>query len=102
MLTIKWTNGITNDEVFQRAKEQRLLFLLLKRRSHSWIGHTIRHNEFVENIIEGAICGKKAVDRPRLRYVKQVARNTRTDSYIAMKRMTCNNSGWKAANQSKD
>ena len=25
MLKIKWTDGITNDEVFQRAKEERLL-----------------------------------------------------------------------------
>jgi len=26
MLKIKWTDRITNDEVFQRAKEERLLF----------------------------------------------------------------------------
>jgi hypothetical protein len=25
MLKIKWTDGITNDKVFQRAKEERLL-----------------------------------------------------------------------------
>ena len=30
-----------------------------RNRRHSWIGHTIRHNEFVVNIIEGAIFGKK-------------------------------------------
>jgi len=45
---------------------------------------------------------KRAVGRPRLQYVKQVARNTAADSYTAMKRMACNNSRWKAANQSKD
>jgi len=28
--------------------------------------------------------------------------NTGTDSCTVMKRMVCNNSGWKAANQSKD
>jgi hypothetical protein len=32
---------------------------ILKNRRHSWIGHTIRHNEFVVNILEGAISGKK-------------------------------------------
>jgi hypothetical protein len=71
-------------------------------RRHSWIGHTVRHNEFVVNILEGAISGKKAVGRPRLRYVKQVARNTGADSYKIMERMACNNSRWKAVNQSKD
>jgi len=66
MLKIKWTNRITNDEVLQRAKEERLLLKIKKNRRHSWIGHTVRHNEFVANILEGAISGKKAVGRPRL------------------------------------
>jgi hypothetical protein len=52
------TIKITNDEVFQRAKEERLLLKILKNRRHSWIGHTIRHNEFVVIIFEGAISGK--------------------------------------------
>jgi hypothetical protein len=62
----------------------------------------IDHNEFVVNILEGAISGKKAVGRPRQPYSKQVARNIGADSYTAMIRMACNNSRWKAANQSKD
>jgi hypothetical protein len=55
MLKIKWTDSITNSEVFQRAKEERLLLKLLKNRHHSWIGHIITHNEFVVSIPEGAI-----------------------------------------------
>ena len=102
MLKIKWTDRITIDEVFQKVKEERLILKILKNRRHSWIGHTIRHNEFVVNILEGAISGKNAVGRPRLQYLKQVARNTGADSYTAMKRMACNKSKWKAANQSKD
>jgi hypothetical protein len=34
--------------------------------------------------------------------LKQVARNTGAESYTAMKRMACNISRWKVANQSKD
>jgi hypothetical protein len=45
--------------VFQRAKEERLLLKTLKNRRHLWIGHIIRHNEFVVNILEGATSGKK-------------------------------------------
>jgi len=81
-----------NDEVFQRVKKERLLLKIFKNRRHSWIGHTIRHNEFVVNILEEAIFGKKAVGRPGLQYLKQVARNTEADSYTAMKRMACNKS----------
>jgi len=60
MFKIKWTDRITNDEVFQRAKGERLLSKILKNRHHPLIGHTIRHNEFAVNILEGAISGKKA------------------------------------------
>ena len=56
---VKWTDRISNDEVFQTAKEERRLLRVLKNRRHSWIGHAIRHNEFVVNILEGAISGKK-------------------------------------------
>jgi len=61
---------------FKWAKRERLLLKILKNRRHSWIGH----NEFVVNIFEGAIYGKEAVGRLRLQYLKQVARNTGTDS----------------------
>jgi hypothetical protein len=75
MLNIKWTDRITNDEVFQRAKEESLLLRILNNRLHLWIGHIIRCNEFVVNILEGAIPGKKTVGRPRLQYLQQVDRN---------------------------
>ena len=55
----KWTDRITNDEVFQRTKEERLLSEILKNRSHTWIGHIIRHKEFTVNILEGEISGEK-------------------------------------------
>jgi len=59
MLKIKWTDRITNDEVFQRVKEERLLLKIKKKnRRHSWIGHIIRQNEFVVNILKGAISEK--------------------------------------------
>jgi len=100
MLKIKLTDRITNDEVFQRTKEEGFLLKFLKNRRHSCIGLSISHIEFAVNILEGAISGKKTVGRPRLRYLKQVARNRGADSYRAMKRMVYKNSGWKTANQS--
>jgi len=93
---------VTNGEVIRRRKEERLVLKILKNRRHSWKRHTVRHNEFVVNILEGAIFGKKAVGRPRLRYLKKVARNTAADSHTAMEKMASNNCRWKAANQSKN
>jgi hypothetical protein len=65
MLKIKWTDKITNDDVFQKAKRERLLLKILQDRSHSRIGHIIRHNEFVVNILEGAISGQMFVGSTR-------------------------------------
>jgi hypothetical protein len=42
------------------------------------------------------------VGRPRLQFLKQIARNTGTGGYKKMERMACNKSIWKAANQSED
>jgi hypothetical protein len=95
--------NITEDSCSQKSGPHQIKRIeKLKNRRHSWIRHKIRHNEIVVNILEGAISGKKAVGRPRLQHLKQVARNKGADSYTAMKRMACNNSRWKAANQSKD
>jgi hypothetical protein len=87
------------------VKDERLLLKIKKKnRCHLWIGHIIRYNGFVVNILVGAISGKKkkAVGRPGLQYLQQVTRYAGADSYTAMKRMACNSFRWKAANQSKD
>jgi hypothetical protein len=53
--------------------------------------------------LEGAISGKKGHGKTSTTILKkQVARNIGADSYTTMKRMACNKSRWKAANQSKD
>jgi hypothetical protein len=75
-----------------------MLFKILKNKCHSWKWYIIRRNEFVVNILEGVISGKKAVGKPRLQYFQQVTRNTGADSYTAMKRTACNISKWKPAN----
>jgi hypothetical protein len=59
MLEVKWTGRIMSDEVYQRVKEGRLLLKIEKNRRHPWIGHTVRHNEFVVNNLVGAISVKK-------------------------------------------
>jgi hypothetical protein len=66
MLKFKWTDGVTDGEIIQRAKEERLVLKSLKNRRHLCIRGIIRHNEFAVNILEGAILGKKAVGRPGL------------------------------------
>jgi hypothetical protein len=55
MLKRTWTDRITNDKSFKGQKKGRLLLKILKNICHLWIGHIIRYNEFVVNILEGAV-----------------------------------------------
>jgi len=43
---------------FRGQKKKDYFFKILKNRHHLWIGHTVRNNEFVVNILEGTISGK--------------------------------------------
>jgi hypothetical protein len=101
MLKIKWTHRITNHEIFQRAKKETFLFKMLINRRCSCIGYIIRHNEFVVNILEGAISGKMAVGRPRIKYLEQFDRHTSVDSCTATKGWLATIPELTAANQSK-
>jgi hypothetical protein len=42
--TISWTDRVSNEEVLQRAKEERNILLTIKRRKVNWIGHTLCRN----------------------------------------------------------
>jgi len=62
------TDKIKNDEVFSKG-ERRKVTLKIYKKTHSWIGHRVRHNECVVNILEGVISGKRAAERPRIQYL---------------------------------
>jgi hypothetical protein len=51
------------------------------------IGHLLRHNGFVTNIMEGRLLGKKSRGRPRLSYIKNLMKELLCNSYAEMKRL---------------
>jgi len=103
-LYLPWQHVVTSGYVqnkYYTATLQRTVYILL----HDFCTLCTKMANIIIILLwlhEGAIFGKKAVGRPQLQYLKQVTRNTGADSYTAMKRMTCNNSKWKDANQPKD
>jgi hypothetical protein len=58
LLKIRRTDKIRNEEVCRRIDEERTLWNNIEKRRTRWIDHTLRHNGFVRNIIEGKIEGK--------------------------------------------
>jgi hypothetical protein len=57
MEKISWTEHVRNEEVLLRVKEQRNILHAIGKRKTNWIGHILRRNSFLQQVIEGKIKG---------------------------------------------
>ena len=58
---IRWTDHVRNEEVLLRVNEQRNILHEIRKRKANWIGHILRRNCLLHNVIEGKIKGGIAV-----------------------------------------
>jgi Reverse transcriptase (RNA-dependent DNA polymerase)/Endonuclease/Exonuclease/phosphatase family len=65
MERVSWMEKITNEEVLQMIEEKRSLIGTIKRRQRKWIGHILRSDTLLRDIIEGRMEGKRTEGRPR-------------------------------------
>ena len=61
MEKISWTDHVRNEEVLLRVNEQRNILHEIRKRKANWIGHILRRNCLLEQVIEGKI--RKGADR---------------------------------------
>jgi hypothetical protein len=61
---------VRNEEVLLRVNEQRNILHEIRKRKANWIGHILRRNCLVKQIIEGKIKGQIEVTRRRRRRKK--------------------------------
>jgi hypothetical protein len=57
MEKIKWTDHVGNEEVLLRVKEQRNILHEISKLNANWIGHILRRNCLLRQVIEGKIKG---------------------------------------------
>ena len=62
---ISWTDRVRNEEVLLRVKEQRNILHEIRKRKSNWIGHILRRNCLLKQVIEGKIKGEMEVKRRR-------------------------------------
>jgi len=48
-----WNEGVKNEEMLQRDKEERNILYTIKRKQANWIGHILCRNSLVMYVIEG-------------------------------------------------
>ena len=72
MEKISWTDHVRNEEVLLRVNEQRNILYEIRKRNANWIGHILRRNCLVKQVIEGKIKGRIEVTRRRGRWLKKL------------------------------
>ena len=72
MEKISWTDRVRNEEVLLRVNEQRNILHEIRKRKANWIGHILRRNCLLHQVIEGKIKGQIEVTRRRGRRRKKL------------------------------
>jgi len=62
-MEISWTDHVRNEEVLLRVNEQRNILQEIRKRKANWIGHILRRNCLLKQVIEGKIRGEMEVAR---------------------------------------
>jgi len=63
MEKISWTDHVRNEEVLLRVNEQKNILHEVRKRKANWIGHILRRNCLLKQVIEGKIKGEMEVGR---------------------------------------
>jgi hypothetical protein len=91
MEKISWTEMKSNDSVLELVGERRKLVETIVLRKKNWIGHVLRGDGLLREIIEGKMEGKKPRGRPRLGMLTGL----KEGSFVDMKRRAENRWQWK-------
>jgi hypothetical protein len=65
MEKISWTDLVRNEEVLLRVSEQRNILHEIRKWETNWIGHILRRNCLLKEVIEGKIQAQIEVTRRR-------------------------------------
>ena len=67
-----WTDHVRDEEVLLRVNEQRNTLREIRKRKANWVGHILRRNWLLKQVIEGKIKGEMEVTRRRGRRSKKL------------------------------
>src|SRR6218665_3796969 len=93
MENISWRDMKTNEEGLQLVQEKRSLVDVIGRRKKNWIGHMLRGESLLKEVIEGRISiGKRPRERKQLGMLNEFLKEA---SYAELKRKVENRKEWK-------
>jgi len=69
---ISWTAKVSNSEVLNRVKENSCIINTINQRKRRWLGHVLRHDVLLRDILEGRMTGKCTRGRKRLQLMSNI------------------------------
>ena len=95
MEKISWTEKMTNEAVLKIVEDKQRMVEVIIQRKKNWIGHVVRSDGLLREIIEEKMDGKRSRERPRIGMLDEL----REGSYQQMKRGAGNHSEWRCCVQ---
>lgn len=72
MTRTSWIERKRNETILEEIEERRNLITSIMKRKVKLVGHLLRHNEFITNIIEGRVLGRRPRGRPWKSYFDDI------------------------------
>ena len=91
MEKVSWTQRRTNEEILKIVGEQRRLVNMVVETKKCWIGHVLRRDGLMREVMEGRIIGKRPRGRPRIGMLEEL----KEGSYEEIKRRAQDRERWR-------
>ena len=62
---ISWTAKVSNSEVLNRVKENRCIISMINQRKRRWLGHVLRHDVLLRDVLEGRMDNWETYEREK-------------------------------------
>ena len=92
MERVNWRDHVTNEEVLNLVGEKMCLVEAIRKRKKSWIGHILRGDGLLREVMEGRMEGKRPRGRKRMGMIDEL----KSESYVTMKRKAQNREEWRS------
>ncbi|KAG1714986.1 TBC1 domain family member 13 [Nymphon striatum] len=67
ILKIKWSDKISNENVLKLVDEERAMMGTIHKRQRKWIGHILRSENMLRDVMEGHVMGRRQRGRQRIK-----------------------------------
>jgi hypothetical protein len=92
MEKIGWTEKKTNAEVLKDIGQKRNFITTILKRKKNWIGHVLRHEGLMRDVMEGKMEGKRSRGRVRFGMIDEI----KEGGYASMKKRAQDRVSWRS------